>query len=83
MTYSSLGKSWVGMWALAAGNMNIVKRSNALLNYNDRMIYYEGLKFPGFFYGFNYTLALCIFGTCLFFPPLSYILRKFILPSPG
>lgn len=74
LSYNSLGKSWVGMWVLSAGNMSIVKRSNALLNYSGKFVYYEGLKFPGFFYGFNYTLLLIIFGTCLFFPPLRYLL---------
>ena len=59
------------------------KRSNALLNYSNKLVYYEGLKFPGFFYGFNFSLGLVIFGTCLFFPPLRFLLKKYVLPKPG
>lgn len=62
------------MMPLSLGNMSIVKRSNAVLGYAPKFSYYEGLKFPGFFYGFNYTLGLVVFGTCLFYPPLKYIL---------
>lgn len=63
--------------------MSIVKRSNALLNYSNRLSYYEGLKFPSVFYGFNYTFGLAVFGTCLFHPILNYLMYKYFLPKTG
>lgn len=50
--YSKINKTFVGMWGLADGNAGIVKRSNALLNYGDKMTYAESMVYPNFFAGF-------------------------------
>ena len=39
--YSSKINSWIGLWFLADGNSCIVKRSNALANYGNNMLYRE------------------------------------------
>lgn len=41
------------MWALAEGNACIVKRSNALLGYNENFRYYEAYEYTNFVHGFN------------------------------
>lgn len=83
--YSSFHKSWVGPWALATGNSLIVKRSNAILNYSGdkNLVYEEALVYPSFSVGFNEMFSMIIFGTSLFFWPLGWVMRTFVLPKPG
>jgi len=83
--YSSLHKTWVGPWALATGNSLIVKRSNAILNYSGEknLQYEEALVYPTFSEGFNEMFGMIIFGTSLFFYPLCWLMRTFVLPKPG
>jgi hypothetical protein len=42
------------MWFLADGNAAIVKRSAALLNYNDELTYIESNVYPNFIAGYIY-----------------------------
>jgi len=51
--FHAKSKKWVGKWMLSEGNAGIVKRSNALINYNEKLMYFEGLAYRNFFHGFN------------------------------
>ena len=43
----------------------------------------EAYVYPNFTAGFIQFFGLIFFGTALVFPPLQWVLRKFILPAPG
>ena len=68
---------------MASVNALIVKRSNVLLGYSNHLSYYEAKVHTSFTKAFNDFLGTVYFGTSLFFPPLTYLLRKFVLPKPG
>jgi len=41
------------MWGLADGNAGIIKRSNAILGYNENLRYFEAYIYTNFIHGFN------------------------------
>lgn len=81
--YASIHESWVGLFPMSEGNSDIVKRSNVLLNYGEKLHYEEGLVYNNFFQGFLATFGLVVLGTCFFNDPLFSFLRKHVLPKPG
>jgi len=68
---------------LAFGNTEIVRRSNAILEYNDCINYEEANVYPNFFEGFIETLTPILLITIIFIDPLFYILRKCYFKKPG
>lgn len=66
---------------------NCVKRSNALLNYNDNLTFSDAEIVPrkqeGFFYGLGFYAGAAMFGLSFYLPPLRYVMRRFVLPDPG
>ena len=81
--YSGVHNTWVGFFVMARVNAQIVKRSNNILGYSEKMKYYEGMVFSNFMHGFNTTIEGMVFGTLIFLPPAQWFLRSFILPKPG
>jgi len=82
--YSSEYKHWTGPFVMAAVMANCIKRSNALLAYSPKLLYSECQVYPNFFAGFVSVMLLLVFGTCLFIPPLRYLLLLLgVVPSPG
>jgi len=59
---------------LATGNAEIVKRSNALLNYGKQVTYKESAVNAGFMAAFVTYFGLVLLGTCLLSRPLRWIL---------
>jgi short subunit dehydrogenase-like uncharacterized protein len=69
---------------MAAVNANCVRRSQALLNYNDKLSYCEGIVFPSFIAGLVYVLNLLYFGSVLFTRPLRALFTRLgVVPNPG
>ena len=83
MGYSRVNKSWTGNFVMARVNSQIVRRSNALLGYSKLLRYEEASVQTNFFRSFNTFVGLIIFATTLFNPPVTWLLRKFVLPKPG
>ena len=83
MGYSDKIKKWVGNWMLADGNGNVVKRSNAVLDYGTKLIYREALIYPSFFTGFIFSFGMVLAGLMLACFPLRWLLRNCCLPKPG
>jgi short subunit dehydrogenase-like uncharacterized protein len=71
------------LFFMAGVNANAVKRSNALNNYSDKLVYCEGQSFKSVFSAITYLMGLALFGLALIIPPIRYILREFFLPKPG
>ena len=81
--YSSTIKKWIGPFPMAMVNVVCVKRSNALLNYGGNIKYSEATVYPSFMAGFV-TIITSVYLVCaFFFPPLLWVLKKFVLPKPG
>lgn len=81
--YSKSIRKWVGPFPMAMVNVVCVKRSNALLNYGANIKYTEANVFPSFMAGFVTFLTGVYLVTAFFFPPLLFLLRTCVLPSPG
>jgi short subunit dehydrogenase-like uncharacterized protein len=81
--YSDEGKAWVGPFVMAMVMANCIRRSNALLGYGPKLKYYEAARYPSFPAAFVSVFGLVLFGTCLACPPLAWLLRTCVLPSPG
>eukprot|EP00211_Chloroparvula_japonica_P002742 CAMPEP_0119143678 /NCGR_PEP_ID=MMETSP1310-20130426/34669_1 /TAXON_ID=464262 /ORGANISM="Genus nov. species nov., Strain RCC2339" /LENGTH=503 /DNA_ID=CAMNT_0007135323 /DNA_START=40 /DNA_END=1551 /DNA_ORIENTATION=+ len=81
--YSSVINKWIGPFVMAMVMGNCVRRSNAVNQYSKRLVYNEQIVFPNFFAGFVYMTQMIMFANALFFPPLKYLLRNFVLPAPG
>lgn len=81
--WSNEGKAWVGPFVMAMVMANCVRRSNALLGYGQKLKYYEAARYPHFPAAFVNVFGLILFGTCLACPPLAWLLRTCVLPSPG
>ena len=69
-------------FVMAGVNANVVKRSNALLNYGD-ITYSEGTGHQSSVGAVFSFLGLATFGAALFIPPIRYVLRSTVLPKPG
>lgn len=52
LSYDSSIKKFIGLQALADGNADVVKRSNALNSYSESFTYKESFVYPNFFFGF-------------------------------
>ena len=83
LSYAPEFRCWTAPFVMADVMYNCVKRSNAILGYGKLLTYKEAMVFPNFFSAFIYYSNLMIFGVSLFCPPFKYILRNFVLPSPG
>lgn len=81
--YSPDHNSWVGFFPMSLGNLEIVRRSNAILNFGENLHYEEGMAYPNFFMGFLSTSGLFLLGTCFFNGPIFSFLRSYVLPKPG
>mmetsp|Transcript_13301 Transcript_13301/g.21775 ORF Transcript_13301/g.21775 Transcript_13301/m.21775 type:complete len:498 (-) Transcript_13301:1833-3326(-) len=81
--YSSSINKWVGPFPMAMVNVVCVKRSNAILNYGPNVEYSEATVFPSFMAGFVTIVTGLYLVTAFFFPPLLWLLKTFVLPSPG
>lgn len=81
--YSNTISKWVGPFPMAMVNVVCVKRSNALSNYGPNVEYSEATVFPSFMAGFVTIVTGLYLVTSFFFPPLLWLLKTFVLPSPG
>ena len=81
--YSSAINKWIGPFPMAMVNVVCVKRSNALSNYGSHVKYSEATVFPSFMAGFVTIVTGLYLVTAFFFPPLLWLLKTFVLPSPG
>ena len=77
------GGAWVGPFVMAMVMCNCVRRSNALNNYSARLVYKEAAVYPSFMAGYVGVLLLLVLGTVLMCPPLSWAMRRWVLPAPG
>lgn len=77
------GQEWRSMFVMAGVNANAVKRSNALNQYGNKLVYSEGLSFSSLFSAVIYFLSMVLFGIALFIPPIRWLLREYVLPKPG
>lgn len=80
--YSGRVKKWVGPFVMAMVMANCVRRSNAVNRYG-KVVYREAAVYPSFMAGFATIFGYLVFASALFFPPLKWVLRKFVLPPPG
>lgn len=76
-------KKWIGPFVMTAVNASCLKRSNAVNQYTDKLLYREGLVYPNFGAAFVSMIGLIVFATALSIPPLQWLLRKLVLPAPG
>ena len=83
LSYSAERGAWVGPFVMAMVMGNCVRRTNALKKFGKKVIYNEQVVFPNFFAGVIYMVGMVFFAVSLFFPPLGYLMRTFVLPSPG
>lgn len=81
--YSKEFGAYVGPFVMAAVMSNCVRRSNAVNNYSNKLVYREAEVYPSFMAGFVSVLRLIVFGTALFNPVFKWILASYILPKPG
>jgi len=83
LSYSSIHSAWVGFMPGALCNLEIVRRSNAILNFGENFHYEESLVYKNFFEGFIATSALPVAATVFFLGPLFSFFRNYVLPKPG
>ncbi|MGD9209689.1 MAG: saccharopine dehydrogenase NADP-binding domain-containing protein [Desulfobacteraceae bacterium] len=87
--YDDAFGSWTAPFIMAIINEHVVQRSNALLNpkYSDAFIYNEGmLTGPGSKgrrRAKGMSLSSAFFVSSLLFPPVRWLLERFILPRSG
>ncbi|KAJ9443474.1 hypothetical protein DIPPA_55979 [Diplonema papillatum] len=82
VAYSSLEKAWTTMFVMARVNFEVVRRSNALSNYGEKLSYYEAHVHKAMPVALIHFFKVLIFGAVLACPPLLSIVQKF-LPQPG
>uniref|UniRef100_A0A7S2XAM0 Saccharopine dehydrogenase NADP binding domain-containing protein n=1 Tax=Lotharella oceanica TaxID=641309 RepID=A0A7S2XAM0_9EUKA len=80
--YSKENEEYVGPFVMAPVNSNVVKRSNALLGYTERLKYYEVETHSGCMAAWLSVLQSLWFATAIFFPPWKVVMMM-TLPSPG
>lgn len=73
-SYSGSARAFVGPFVMQPVNANVVKRSNALLNYSRSISYYEVLKHSGLMSAWLAVLERFWFATAIFFPPWKALL---------
>ena len=71
------------LFVMAAANACVVKRSNALLGYGQKVTYREGMEASSKWKACGTFLQLAMLGLLLAFPPSRALLRRFVLPKPG
>jgi short subunit dehydrogenase-like uncharacterized protein len=81
--FSNSINKWVGPFPMAMVNVVCVKRSNAISNYGSKVEYSEATVFPSFMSGFVTIVTGLYLVSAFFFPPLLWLLKTFVLPSPG
>ena len=81
--------AWIGPFVMAAINTRIVRRSNALLDYPygadfryDEAII-TGAGISGSIKGLMLSSAMASAVAGAIIPPMRWVMRKFLLPSPG
>eukprot|EP00039_Didymoeca_costata_P012794 m.185972 g.185972 ORF g.185972 m.185972 type:complete len:249 (-) comp15585_c0_seq7:6119-6865(-) len=84
LKYDNDGKCWTGVFVMGTVNASCVRRSNAILNYSDSLIYRESHKHPNFFAAANALMQLMLLGGIIAVPPLKWLCFKMgVLPKPG
>lgn len=82
--YANRIKMWVGPFVMAPVMANCVRRSNAVNNYSDNLVYSEEQVYPSFMAGaITFVLGLLLV-LSIFLPPLRWLLLTTkVLPNPG
>lgn len=72
-------------WVMTSVNGNCVKRSNAILGYNENLVYADNRIFPDSTFWSRLVMQIRMFFFVLSFKVavLRWIFRNFILPKPG
>ena len=83
LTFSKEIQAWMGPFVMASVNANCVRRSNALLSYGSSLTYSEGIRYNSFFSGFVHFFNMILLGTMIISPILRYIVKHYLIPSPG
>ncbi|KRX00013.1 hypothetical protein PPERSA_05515 [Pseudocohnilembus persalinus] len=82
-SYSKEEKCYLSINPQDVSNIEIVKRSNALLGYNQIISYRENLRFPNIFISISVYFFLILFAFIVIIGPLRVLAYKFIFPKPG
>ena len=83
LSYSKEFKAWTGPFIMSMVMCNCVRRSNALNNYNSKLVYREAAVYPSFMAGYVNVMGLLVLGTLLMCPPLKHFMQKYVMPQPG
>ena len=80
--YDELRKLWIGPFVMAAANAPVVRRSMELLG-RDVIPYEENSGNVYAVGALGEYVILGVFGALVLFPPTRYLLKKYVLPTPG
>jgi short subunit dehydrogenase-like uncharacterized protein len=62
LSYSKEFGAWTGPFVMAMVMCNCVRRSNALNNYNSKLVYKEAAVYPSFMAGYCNVMGLIVLG---------------------
>lgn len=83
-TYSKEHGHMVGFFFMSMVMANCIRRSNALLEYSKKLVYYEAIVYPNVFTAINTTIGTFMLGAIIAAPPVSWLFLKLgLIPSPG
>jgi len=80
-TWSSDIQRWIGPSLMAIANANCVRRSNSILGYSKRLVYYEVDVYASFFAAVNIFLVLMFGVIGLIIPPLRWVIERWVFPK--
>ena len=80
--YDEDRKLWIGPFVMAAANAPVVRRSMELLG-RDVIPYEENSGNVYAVGALGEYVILGMFGALVLFPPTRYLLKKYVLPTPG
>eukprot|EP01035_Chromulina_nebulosa_P018353 gene18352-24046_t len=84
LNYSKEHKSWTGPFVMAPVMANCIRRSNAINNYSDKLIYKEALVYPSLAAGIVNILSNIYLATAIVNQPLRSLLFLLnVIPKPG
>ncbi|KAJ9456167.1 putative trans-acting enoyl reductase, partial [Diplonema papillatum] len=83
VAYSSVEKAWTTMFVMARANLEVVRRSNALNNYGEKLSYYEAQVHSSMPVALMHFFRVLTFGAIIACPPILALMQKYVLPQPG
>lgn len=83
--YDKVTKKWTTGYIMQSIDTRVINRSNSLSNYSygRNFLYTESMAVPGFIAAVITTAFMGIASMLIMFPLSRYLLKKFVLPSPG